>query len=259
MTDLNGKIVLITGASSGIGRACAAAFAGAGADLILAARRRERLAELKADLEREHGIRTVVMPVDVSRVKSVEAAFGKLPAKWRAVDILVNNAGLVRGMEPEWEVSPEDVDVMVDTNVKGLLAMTRQCVPGMIERGFGHVINIGSIAGREAYPGGSVYCATKFAVRALSRGLKMDLLGTPVRVTSIEPGMVETEFSVVRFRGDTDKAAAVYAGMTPLTGADIADAVLYAATRPAHVNISEMLVFPTDQATARLVHRREDS
>lgn len=256
---LKNKLVLITGASSGIGEACAELFARAGASLVLLARRRDRLEVLQQRLKERHKTESVVLVSDVSRVGEVEQAFQSLPPRWQAVDILINNAGLVKGMEPEWAVTAADVDTMIDTNIKGLLAMTRLCVPGMLERGHGHVINLGSVAGREAYPGGSVYCATKSAVRALSRGLKMDLLGTPIRVTSIDPGMVETEFSVVRFDGDQTKAREVYAGMMPLAAEDIADAALYAATRPPHVNISELFIMPTDQAAARMVHREESA
>ena len=258
MFELKDKQVLITGASSGIGAACAETFARAGASLILAARREERLEQLGNSLRKRFGTVSVLMPVDVSRESDVTDAFSSLPADARKVDILINNAGLVKGLEREWEVSPDDVDVMVDTNIKGLLTMTRLVVPGMLERGSGHVINLGSISGQEVYPGGAVYCATKFAVRALSRGLKMDLLGTPIRVTSVDPGMVETEFSVVRFRGDEEQAAQVYEGTTPLRPEDVADAAFFAATRPPHVNISEILILPTDQASARMVHREQE-
>ena len=253
---LAGLLTLVTGASSGIGAATAEKFAGAGSNLLLLARRRERLEQLAAQLRGDHGIETRVITSDVSDAAGVTAAFESLPAEWRSVDILVNNAGLVKGVAPEWEATPEDVDVMIDTNVKGLITMTRLCVPGMLARSRGHVINIGSIAGQETYPGGSIYNATKFATRALSRALKMDLQGTPIRVSSIDPGLVETEFSLVRYDGDTEKAAAIYADTEPLRPEDIADAVLFAATRPAHVNISEMLVFATDQAAARMIHRR---
>ena len=258
MVSLQKKTVLITGASSGIGAACALSFAQAGAALVLLARRRERLEELQRRLEGNHGSDAIVMVGDVSQRDQITRAFQALPKRWQAVDILVNCAGGALGVAPEWEARPEEIDTMIDVNVKGLLTLTGLCVPGMIERGFGHVINLGSIAGQETYPGGSVYSATKSAVRALSRGLKMDLLGTPVRVTSIDPGMVETEFSLVRLYGDQVHANAVYEGMTPLKAEDIADTVLYAATRPPHVNISEMLVLSTDQAAARMVHRQTD-
>lgn len=258
MFDMKDKMVLITGASSGIGAACAEVFAQAGASLILAARRKERLDQLGKSLQERFGTTAMIMPVDVSRVDDVSAAYEELPVVAHKVDILINNAGLVKGLEREWEVTPEDVDVMVDTNIKGLLTMTRLVIPGMLERGAGHIINIGSISGQEVYPGGAVYCATKFAVRALSRGLKMDLLGTPIRVTSVDPGMVETEFSTVRFRGDEKRAAQVYKDLTPLGPEDVADAVLFAATRPLHVNISEILILPTDQASAKMVHREQE-
>jgi serine 3-dehydrogenase len=258
MFDLKDKRVLITGASSGIGAACAEIFAQAGISLVLGARRKERLEQLSKSLQKRFGTVSVVMPVDVSRVDELSAAYEALPAVAKEVDILINNAGLVKGMEREWEVTPDDADVMIDTNIKGLLTMTRLVVPGMLERGAGHIINIGSISGQEVYPGGTVYCATKFAVRALSRGLKMDLLGTPIRVTSVDPGMVETEFSTVRFSGDEKRATQVYKGLTPLGPEDVADAVLFAATRPQHVNISEVLILPTDQSSAKMVHREQE-
>lgn len=249
--------ILITGASSGIGAACAEAFALAGSRLLIMARRKDRLESLAARLAERHGAEVRIMVNDVSAADAVTKAFDSLPPEWQAVDILVNSAGLVQGVATEWETSSDDIDTMIDTNVKGLLTMTRLCVPGMLKRGRGHVINIGSIAGQEIYPGGSIYAATKFAVRALSRGLKMDLLGSPVRVTSIDPGLVETEFSLVRFDGDEQKAADIYADTDPLRPEDIADAVLYAATRPPHVNISEMLILATDQSAARMIHRHK--
>jgi 3-hydroxy acid dehydrogenase/malonic semialdehyde reductase len=178
-----------------------------------------------------------------------------LPAEWQAIDVLINNAGLSRGLAKQYEAPLRDWEEMIDTNIKGLLYVTRSVVPGMVARGQGHVVNIGSIAARQTYPGGSVYCATKAAVKSLSEGLKMDLLGTPVRVTNIEPGLVETEFSTVRFRGDDDLAQNVYKGMTPLTADDIADVILFAVTRPAHVNISEIFLMATDQSSVSLVHR----
>lgn len=254
--SLKGKIVLITGASSGIGAACAQLFAQAGADLILAARRLERVQELGTQLAQQYQIQTHVLGLDVCDRHAVDRTLNHLPDPWHQIDILVNNAGLSRGLSKLHEGDIDDWEEMLDTNVKGLLYVTRAVVPGMVERQGGHVVNIGSIAGRVAYPGGNVYCASKAAVRAISDGLKQDLIGTPVRVTEIEPGLVETEFSLVRFHGDRDRAEKVYQDLTPLTGEDIADLVLFSVTRPPHVNISEMLVVPVDQANATLVHRR---
>ena len=256
MVSLKGKVVLITGASSGIGAACAQLLAQAGADLILAARRLERVQELGTQLEQQYQIQTHVLGLDVCDRQAVNATLSNLPDPWNQIDILVNNAGLSRGLSKLHEGNIDDWEEMLDTNVKGLLYVTRAVVPGMVERQAGHVVNIGSIAGRVAYPGGNVYCASKAAVRAISDGLKQDLIGTPVRVTEIEPGLVETEFSLVRFHGDGDRAEKVYQDLTPLTGEDIADLVLFCVTRPPHVNISEMLVVPVDQANATLVHRR---
>ena len=249
------ETVLVTGASAGIGAACARAFAREGARLVLAARRRERLEELAAELGGEHGAECLLIDLDVRDAAAVEAAIGALPAEWAAVDVLVNNAGLGRGLDRLHEGSPADWDEMVDTNVKGLLYVTRAVVPGMVARGRGHVINLGSVAGHEVYPGGAVYCATKHAVAALTQGLRMDVLGTGVRVSTVDPGMVETEFSTVRFKGDEDRARRVYAGMTPLSADDIAETVLWCATRPPHVNIDQIIIKPTDQASATMVHR----
>lgn len=254
MESLKNKIVLITGASSGIGAACAKAFAALGARLILAARRSERLEELAKTL----GVECHLMTLDVRDYAQVTEKLGALPDNWKNIDVLVNNAGLSRGLDKLYEADVQDWDEMIDTNVKGLLYVSRTVVPGMVERGCGHVINIGSIAGHQAYPGGSVYCATKHGVAAITQSLKMDLTGTPVRVSSVDPGMVETEFSLVRFHGDEAKAGNVYKGMTPLTPDDIADAVVYCATRPAHVNVSEMILFPTDQSSATICHRRSE-
>jgi 3-hydroxy acid dehydrogenase/malonic semialdehyde reductase len=249
--------VLITGATAGIGEACARAFAAAGARLVLTGRRTERLQALADELRQAHGSESRLLAVDVRDREQVFAAVGGLPAEWAAVDVLVNNAGLGRGVDKVQAGDPDGWDEMVDTNVKGLLYVTRAVTPGMVERGRGHVINLGSVAGHEVYPGGAVYCATKHAVGAITRGLRMDLLGTGVRVSTVDPGMVETEFSVVRFHGDRERADNVYRGMTPLTAADIADTVLWVATRPPHVNIDEIIIKPTDQASATLVHRSE--
>lgn len=257
MASIQNQIVLITGASSGIGAACARAFAEAGAKLILAARRLDRLESLAADLTEKYSAQVHLVQLDVSDRTQVESTLSALPNSWRTVDILINNAGLSRGLDKLHEGSIQDWEEMIDTNVKGLLYMTRALVPSMVERGQGHVINIGSIAGHQTYPNGNVYCATKAAVRALSEGLKMDLLGTPVRVSAVDPGMVETEFSEVRFHGDTERASKVYQGLTPLTPEDVADTILFCATRPAHVNISEVLLVPTEQASATLVYRQQ--
>lgn len=248
------KIVLVTGATSGIGEACARVFARGGYDLILTGRRQERLETLKASLE-ALGAEVRTLQFDVRDEAAAKSAMDSLEGGWRNIDVLVNNAGLALGMDKEYEASPDDWNTMVDTNIKGLLTMTRLVVPGMVERGRGHVINIGSVAGDAAYAGGSVYCATKAAVKALTDGLRIDLADTPVRVTNIKPGLVETEFSKVRFKGDDERASNVYKGIKPLTGEDIADVVFYAASAPAHVQIAEVLVLATHQASATVVSR----
>lgn len=256
MGSVHGQTVLITGASSGIGASCARAFASEGARLILAARRRDRLETLASALQTMASLDLHILEMDVCDRAQVEAMLGSLPPEWSEVDILINNAGLSRGLEKLYEGSIDDWEEMIDTNLKGLLYVTRALLPGMVERGKGHVINLGSTAGHQTYPNGNVYCATKAAVRALSEGIKMDVLGTPVRVTSVDPGLVETEFSNVRFHGDGDRAKQVYAGMTPLTPDDVAEIILFCASRPPHVNISEVLVMPTDQSSSTMVHRQ---
>ncbi|KXK57295.1 MAG: SDR family oxidoreductase [Chlorobi bacterium] len=255
MTSLSGSIAFITGATSGIGLACAQQLAKHGARLIVAARREERLQELAAQL-RDAGTDVLPLRLDVRNQPAVQQAVDTLPEEWQAIDLLVNNAGLSRGLDTIQEGSLHDWEEMIDTNVKGLLYVSRAVLPGMILRGKGHVINIGSVAGHEVYPKGNVYCATKHAVAAITAGMRLDLLGTGVRVTTVDPGLVETEFSVVRFHGDQERAAAVYHGLTPLTPDDVADAVVYCATRPAHVAVAEMLLFPTAQASATQVSRR---
>ena len=247
MTKLASATVLITGASAGIGASCARAFATHGSRLILAARRLDRLEQLATELDTD----TQLIELDVRDAGAVAAKLGNLE-----VDVLVNNAGLARGLDTVQEGDQDDWDVMVDTNVKALLYVTRAVLPGMVERGRGHVVNIGSTAGHEVYPGAAVYCATKHAVGAITRGLRMDLLGKGVRVSTVDPGMVESDFSVIRFHGDRERAAQVYAGVTPLTPDDVADAVLWCATRPPHVNIDEIILRPLDQATSTMVHRR---
>ncbi len=255
MQTIHDRIVLITGASSGIGEACAYAFAEAGAKLILTARRSQRLATLKTQLEQKFGTEIALLNFDVRDHTSVAAELASLSTEWQAIDILINNAGLSRGLDKLQEGNIQDWEEMIDTNVKGLLYMTRAIVPGMVERGQGHVINIGSLAGHETYPKGNVYCATKAAVRVISEGLKQDLLGTSVRVSSVDPGLVETEFSQVRFHGDEARAKTIYADTVPLTAQDVAEVVLFCADRPAHVNISEIFMMPTAQSGATLVHR----
>jgi len=257
VSSMKNKIVFVTGASSGIGRACARAFAREGASLLLAARRADRLKKLAESLAAEFGASALPFALDVRDQAAVARAVGGLPDDWQAVDVLVNNAGLSRGLDKFQDGLLSDWEEMIDTNVKGLLYVSRAVLPGMVTRGRGHVINIGSIAGHEIYPAGNVYCASKFAVKALSRGLRLDLCGTNVRVSTVDPGMVETEFSEVRFHGDKTRAAGVYLGFMPLAPEDVAEAVLFCATRPAHVNISEVIVMPTAQASTMLVHRRE--
>jgi 3-hydroxy acid dehydrogenase / malonic semialdehyde reductase len=259
MVSIQSQTVLITGASSGIGAACAYAFAEAGARLILAARRVDRLEPLKAQLTQQFGTDCLVLGLDVSDRAAVAVAIERLSQDWKSIDLLINNAGLSRGLDKLYEGDIQDWEEMIDTNIKGLLYMTRAIVPGMVERGRGHVINLGSIAGHETYPKGNVYCATKAAVRALSEGLKQDLLGTPIRVSSVDPGLVETEFSQVRFHGDANRAGAVYRDTVVLTAQDVADVILFCATRPAHVNLSEVLLMPTAQSGATLVHRSAQS
>lgn len=250
------KIVLITGASSGIGAGCARKFASQGARLILNARSVDKLTIMKDELEKEYGKSVYLLPFDVRDRKAAAKALASLPEEWKSIDILINNAGLVIGVDKEHEGNLDEWDIMLDTNIRALLAMTRLVVPGMVERGQGHIINIGSIAGDGAYPGGSVYCATKAAVKALSDGLRIDLVDTPLRVTNIKPGLVETNFSVVRFRGDKDKAGNVYKGIRPLTGEDIAETIYFAASVPEYMQIAEILVMPTNQATGTIVSRK---
>ena len=250
------KIVLITGASSGIGEGCARKFASEGAKLILNARSVDKLEALAQDLKEKYGTSCYVMPFDVRDRKAASEALASLPAEWQAIDVLINNAGLVIGVDKEHEGNLDEWDIVIDTNIKSLLSMTRMVVPGMVERGRGHIINIGSIAGDAAYPGGSVYCATKAAVKALSDGLRIDLVDTPLRVTNIKPGMVETNFSVIRFRGDKDKADNVYKGIRPLTGEDIAEVAYFAASAPEYMQIAEVLVMPTNQATGTIAYKK---
>ncbi len=252
---VQGKIVLITGASSGIGAATALAFAAEGARLLLAARRKGKLEQVAAQC-RERGAQAVhVFDLDVRHYRAVQDAIDNLPEDWAAIDILVNNAGLSRGLDKLYTGAIEDWDEMIDTNVKGVLYVSRAVVPGMVVRGHGHVVNLGSTAGEITYPNGAVYCATKAAERAINDGLREDVLGTPVRVTSVDPGMVETDFSLVRFHGDASRAEKVYQGLTPLTPEDVADAIVWSVQRPAHVNIARISMTSIHQANSLLFHR----
>ena len=248
------KIALITGATSGIGEACARAFAKNGYDLILTGRNQVRLNQLTAELAHLN-VDVVTLCFDVRDRLAATAALESLDERWRNIDVLVNNAGLALGLEPEYEGNFDDWDTMIDTNIKGLLTMTRLIVPSMVARNRGHVINIGSVAGDAAYANGNVYCATKAAVKVLSDGLRVYLVNTAVRVTTVKPGLVQTNFSVTRFHGDQTRADHVYEGIQPLTGDDIADVVLYAAQAPQHVQIAEVLVLATHQANGSTISR----
>lgn len=259
MPRMNGRIVFVTGASTGIGLACARAFAAEGARLLLAARRLALMEAEAPDLRARGAADLRLVELDVRDAQAVGRAIGDLPEAWRAIDVLVANAGLSRGLDKLHEGSIEDWNEMIDTNVKGLLHVDRAVVPGMVARSRGTVIHLGSIAGRQVYPGGNVYCATKHAVRALTDALRLDVLGTGVRVATVDPGLVGgTEFSPVRFHGDRERAQAVYRGLTPLAPEDVADAVVWVATRPAHVVVADCVLLPTDQASSTHVHRRGD-
>lgn len=255
MISLNNKTVFITGATAGIGESCAYAFAKNGANVIITGRRKERLDSMKQDLEDKFNVRVLSVKMDVTDRSEVIKSIANLSYEWKNIDILVNNAGLGRGLNKVYEDNPEGWDEMIDTNIKGLLIVTKEVVKEMIERKKGHVINIGSIAGHQAYPGGSVYCATKHAVRAITDALRIENLEHGIRVSTVDPGMVETEFSEVRFYGDKDRAKNVYKGLEPLHGDDVAETVIFCATRPKHVNINEIIVMPSAQATAMIAHR----
>jgi 3-hydroxy acid dehydrogenase/malonic semialdehyde reductase len=253
--NLKDKIVFITGASSGIGEATARAFAENGARLILAARRIERLKKLAAELKSKYKTHSLILQLDVRKKSQVKHKISNLPEKWKKIDILVNNAGLSRGLDKLHEGNTKDWDEMIDTNIKGLLYISREVIPLMVKRNSGHIINIGSIAGHEVYPKGNVYCATKHAVDAITKGMRLDLVDTAIRVTTIDPGLVKTEFSIVRFRGNVNKANVVYEGIEPLSADDVADAVIYAASRPENIVVAEMLLLPNKQASTLVIHR----
>lgn len=256
--QLKGQTVFITGASSGIGKACAEQFASLGANLVITARRKERLTALANDLIGQYGIQCLPLTLDVRSYKQVESVFEKLKLEKIEIDILVNNAGLALTSDKIYEGQVDNWDTMIDTNLKGLLYVTRVVLASMMKRNHGHIINIGSVAGHDCYLGGNVYSATKFAVRALTKSLRLDLMGTAIRVSEVDPGAVETEFSEVRWN-DKEKAKKFYQDFHPLVADDIADAVIYCATRPPHVNVSELVVFPQAQASISQVHRKGDS
>jgi len=246
------KIALVTGASSGIGWATAVALAGKGYNLIICGRRKERLEELASNVS----VKTLLLTFDVKDRQAVDEALSSIPQEWKNIDVLINNAGNAHGLSKIQDGSIEDWDAMIDINVKGLLYVTKAIVPGMIERGSGHVVNVGSIAGKEVYPNGNVYCASKHAVDAINNGMRLDLLGTGVKVSQVCPGLVETEFSLVRFKGDEGRAGSVYQGFDPLTAEDIADLIQFIVTRPAHVNIADSLILPTAQVASTMVHKK---
>lgn len=250
------KIAFVTGATSGIGKACAVKFAQGGYNLIITARRADKLSEVEAELK-ELGAEIKALVFDVRDAEACEKAVAQLDENWSKIDVLINNAGLALGMEKEYQGNLEDWSTMIDTNIKGLLTMTRLIVPGMVARNEGHIINIGSVAGDAAYANGNVYCATKAAVKAITDGLRIDVAESAVRVTNLKPGLVETNFSNIRFHGDNERADNVYKGITPLTGADIADVAFYAASAPKHVQIAEVLILATHQASGSVIHREK--
>lgn len=254
--SIEGKNVIITGASAGIGEACAKLFARNGANLILTARRINKLNELADSLRSAYNVKVHTIEMDVRNFDEVKKKFENLPAEFKTIDVLINNAGKALGVEKIQDGVLSNWEEMLDTNVKGLLYVSKIIIPMLIKQNHGHIINIGSIAGHEVYPGGNVYCASKFAVRAISKGMGIDLSGYNIKVTSIDPGMVETEFSLVRFAGDEEKAKNVYKGVDPLVGDDIADIALFAATRPEHVDLREIVVTPTAQSSTTIVHRK---
>lgn len=255
MKSLKGKTVFITGVTSGIGKSCVYAFAAEGARLIISARRKNLVDEIVADIKKKFNSEIYAFQLDVSRKKNVDAAVESLPEEFKKIDILVNNAGMGRGMNKLYEDNPDGWEEMIDTNVKGLLYVTRAVINQMVERKEGHIINIGSIAGHEPYTRGAVYCASKAAVAAITKSLRMDVMDKNIRISTVDPGLVQTGFSKVRFYGDETKAESVYKGYIPLSPDDIADAVVFIATRPEHVNIAQMIIFPTAQASSTMVHK----
>jgi 3-hydroxy acid dehydrogenase / malonic semialdehyde reductase len=257
MESLKNRIVLITGASSGIGKACAFAFAKEGANLILAARRSDRLEIISKSLENKYNIKSLTLELDVRILGNVTEAISNLPEEWKQIDILINNAGLARGFSKIYEGNTQHWEEMIDTNIKGLLFVTREVLPNMVKREKGHIINVGSTAGHDVYQNGNVYCATKFAVNALTQSIRLDVLDKKIKVSTVDPGMVKTEFSDVRFSGDSEKVEKVYTGVIPLTAEDIAETILFCAARPPHVNINEIIITPLAQASSGHVHRNK--
>ncbi|MBA3971150.1 MAG: SDR family NAD(P)-dependent oxidoreductase [Bacteroidetes bacterium] len=250
------KIAFITGATAGIGKASAELFAKNGYNIIITGRRKERLDEFSHHLKSTYKIDVLALNFDVRELKQVEASVNSIPENWKQIDVLLNNAGLAAGLSTIQDGNVDDWERMINTNIKGLLYMTRNLAPIMIKNGFGHIINIGSIAGKEVYANGNVYCATKHAVDALSKGMRIDLLAHNIKVTSINPGMVETEFSLVRFNGDEERAKNVYKGLQPLLPDDIAETVYWVASRPAHVNINDIVIMPSVQANSTTTIRK---
>jgi 3-hydroxy acid dehydrogenase/malonic semialdehyde reductase len=255
MESLKGKVILITGATAGIGKSCAYAFAREGANLILTARRKELIDKLAIELSSQYQVNVHNAKLDVRDRDEIQSVLKNLPTEFQEIDVLLNNAGLARGVEKVAEGTYENWDEMIDTNIKGLLNVTRAVLPSMIERNSGHIINLGSTAGHMAYKGASVYCATKYGVRAISDSLRIELVDTAVKVTSVDPGAVETDFSKVRFNGDEERASKVYEGFTPLTPDDVAESIIFCATRPLHANINELIITSTSQANSLVIHR----
>jgi NADP-dependent 3-hydroxy acid dehydrogenase YdfG len=257
VNSFQNKLVLITGASAGFGAETARLFAQAGARLILIARRQERLQQLAQELQDQYGTPSHVLALDVTNYDQVSKSLSELPPSFETPDILINNAGLVRGRAKLWETEEDEWNQMIDTNIKGILSVSRHILPKMIKANQGHIINVGSTSGHGVYPGGSVYCATKYAVRALTDTLRMELVDTPLRVSLISPGMAKTEFSLVRFYGDESKAEQTYEGIDALTAQDIAESILFIASRPPHVNVADLILYPTNQASSTLIYRQQ--
>jgi NADP-dependent 3-hydroxy acid dehydrogenase YdfG len=258
MKSFKNKIVFITGATSGIGKAAADIFAANGAKLLLCARRSEKLKEIKKDYEERYNSSVHIFRLDVRSNEDVEREINSLPEEWKDIDLLLNNAGLSRGLDKIQNGKIVDWDEMIDTNVKGLLYVSRCVIPLMLKKEYAHIINLGSIAGRELYPGGNVYCASKFAVDAITKGMRIDLMDTPIKVSTVDPGLVKTDFSLVRFRGDEEKAEIPYKGIEPLKAEDVAETIFYVATRNENVNIAEVIMFPKGQAGAAFIHRKQE-